>query len=142
MWEISNSDQLFAFFTALIFGVCYGIFFCLFKALRKAFRHSAIMVFIEDILFFVIIAVVTFLLLLALTNGEIRFFMLLGIFLGFSLFYFSVCSYFSGILAAVFKGIKWCFSWAWRFLVSVLKFFREKSRNCYKYLKKPLKAKG
>lgn len=142
MWEISNWEQVFSFFTAFIFGIGYSIFYCFFKGIRKSFRHNVFVVFLEDILFFLVSAVVTFLLLLALTNGEIRFYMLLGIFLGFILFYFSLSAFLSSVIAAIFKGVKWCILRVAHLLGSIFKFFGKKLRNCYKYLKKPLKAKG
>ncbi len=142
MWEISNSEQVFSFFTAFLFGIGYSVFYCFFKAIRKGFRHNAIVVFIEDILFFVITAFATFFLLLALTNGEIRFYMLLGIFIGFALFYFSLSEILSSIIAAFFKVIKRCVLWVAHLLTAIFKFFCKKLQNCYKYLKKPLKAKG
>ncbi len=142
MWEISNSEQVFSFFTALLFGVGYSVFYCILRAIRKSFRHNALAVFIEDILFFLITAITTFLLLLALTNGEIRFYMLLGIFLGFSLFYFTLCDFLSSIIAAFFKGVKWCVLWVAHLLGVIFNFFGKNLRNYYKYLKKPLKEKG
>ncbi len=153
MWEISNSHQLISFLASLLFGVGYALFYTVFKALRRAFRHTGLAIFLEDIIFFQIISFITFLLFLAFSNGEIRFFMLLGIFLGFAAVYFILADILSRALA-------WLLRFGARIIGRILSLFSavfgflgktagktaaycgKKLRICYKYLKKPLKDKA
>ena len=153
MWEISNSRQLLSFGVSLLFGVGYGIYYAVFKAIRRSFRHTAFSIFLEDIIFFFTSAVVTFLLMLALSAGEIRFYILLGILIGFCVFYFILAESVSlGIafiikvlllsFSAVFSVFKKIFIFISKTAVKIAHFCKEKSKKCYKYLKKPLKEQG
>ena len=153
MWEISNSHQLISFLISLLFGVCYAVLYTLFKAVRRAFRHTSFAIFLEDIIFFQIISFITFLLFLAFSSGEIRFFMLLGIFLGFAAFYFTLADILSRALAYVLRLISRVYRWFSSLFSAVFGFFSKmvgktasycgkKLRICYKYLKKPLKQRA
>ncbi len=150
MWEISNSGQLLAFLVSFLFGIGYALFYTVFKALRRAFRHSNFSVFLEDIIYFEVIAFITFLLFLAFSNGEIRFFILLAIFLGFIAFYFTLSDVFSRAIAWILRLLRRFVKQISAFVRRTLGIFcktvgvigtycRKKLRNCYKYLKKPLK---
>ncbi len=153
MWEISNSWQVLSFLISLLFGVGFGVYYSLFKAIRRSFYHTAWAVFLEDIIFFFTAAVLTFLLMLVLSCGEIRFFILLGIFLGFCIFYFTLAERLSLVFAilikAVYRVVKAIFAFFGRVLrfigataTKIGRFCKEKSKKCYKYLKKPLKEQG
>ena len=153
MWEISNSQQLISFGVSLLFGVGFGVYYALFKGIRRAVRHTAAAVFFEDIFFFFSTAVITFLLLLALSVGEIRLYILLGILIGFCAFYFIMSEPVSIGFAFIIKVFRLCFSVVFSFLrknfgilvksaAKMVHFCREKFKKCYKYLKKPLKDKG
>lgn len=153
MWEISNSHQILSFAVSLLFGIAFGLFYTFFKGARRAFWHSTFAIFLEDIIFFEIISFITFLLFLAFSNGEIRFFMLLGIGLGFSAFYFILADLLSKAFAFVLKifskiikrilgifrsGLDVFF----KTLFKIFSYCGQKLRNYYKYLKKPLKQGG
>lgn len=72
MWEISLSLQV----KTSLYGIVLGILLCgiydIIKALRKTADKRNAAVFAGDIIFSVICAIVTFLFLLATTDGEIR----------------------------------------------------------------------
>lgn len=72
--------QIFIFF--FIIGIIIGIIFDIFKVLRKVFRTSDLFTFIEDFIFLLITSILIILGILKLNNGEIRFFLFLGIFFG------------------------------------------------------------
>ena len=82
MWEIKNNQQVFSFVISVIFGVGYCLFYDVFRSCRRVFKSNTAAVFFGDIIFFVIIAFVTYLLLLALCSGELRGYMFFGILLG------------------------------------------------------------
>lgn len=150
MWEISNSGQLLSFFVSFIAGLCYALFYTLFKGIRRAFRHSNFAVFSEDIIFCVVTAFVTFLLFLAFSSGEIRFFMLLSMFLGFIAFYLTLSNFLSRVLSRTlqffWKVVRRFFSLSgaalgifFKTIGKTVSYCGKKLRICYKYLKKPLK---
>ena len=71
-----SQEQVFIFF--FIIGIIIGCIFDFFKVLRKSFKYSDIITFIEDIIsaFLIITGIIK------LNNGEVRFFLFLGIFFG------------------------------------------------------------
>ena len=108
MWEISASLQISSFLYSIVLGIIFALVYEIFRVIRKLKKHSTISVFVQDILYFAVISVVTFLFFLSRTNGEIRLFIIIGISLGY-LFYFLlvsryVNSVFNLILKLIFNG--------------------------------------
>ncbi len=83
MWEITVKNQLISFLCAVVVGIFLSFFFDFFRTLRQSFKHKKITVFIEDILFFLVATFITFLLLMARCNGEVRAYVIVSIVLGF-----------------------------------------------------------
>lgn len=86
MWEIDINNQLLTFLLSIILGVVFCAFYDVFRALRKAGLNSFIATFIADIIYWIIIAFLTFLFLLARTGGEIRGYVLIAALIGFIVF--------------------------------------------------------
>ncbi len=94
MWEISNNAQLYSFLMSVIFGMGYCVFYDVFRSIRRVKKHCVTAVFFEDILYFAVIGIVTFLLQLAFSAGEIRLYLLFGILLGFLVWNFTLSRFF------------------------------------------------
>ena len=142
MWQVSINSQIVSFLISVLFGVGYSVFYTFFKGIRAAKKYSAIAIFFQDIIFFIVIAFVTFLMLLALSNGQVRSYLLFGILLGFCAFYFTLSNLFSRLISAVIKAFR---SILLRFkgvLSKIFTFFSKKAKKIAKILKKPLKAVG
>ena len=90
MWEINSSFQAVSFLYSVLFGVLYCLFYDFFRVLRKLNKSTELSVFFEDLFYFVVIAFVTFLLLMSLSNGEIRGYILFGMAVGFVICYFTI----------------------------------------------------
>ena len=88
--EISVSGQALAFLFALLFGAVLGVFYDLFRISRIALRQNAVAIFIEDLFFWIVASVATFLFLLFENSGEVRVYLLLGVVLGAILYYFTL----------------------------------------------------
>lgn len=143
MWEIDNLSQLTGFFRSVLLGCIYCIIYDFFRAGRKVYKSRTLSVFIQDLCFSLMCAFSCFCFLLAVTNGELRAYILFGIFLGFC-----ICRLtFSRLLFYIFKKI-------WGFLKRIFSrigivlnvFFRKTEiflRNRANTLKKLLKkARG
>ena len=101
MWEISINNQISGFGISILLGIILCIFYDIFRVKRKIIFSSAIVIFFEDIFYFSVSAVVVFCFLLALTNGVIRAYIILGLVLGFIF-----CRYtFSKVSIFVFTAI-------------------------------------
>lgn len=86
MWEISNYNQISTFLLSVGVGAIFCAFYDVIRALRRVCLNTVLAISICDILVWVIYAFVTFVFLIARTNGEIRGYVLCGEFFGFILF--------------------------------------------------------
>ncbi len=105
MWEIGVGDQLLTFLYSLILGGIFCVFYDAFRALRKCGLNSYIAVFISDILFWIIAAFVTFIFLIARTNGEVRGYVLVAQLLGFVAFRFTISRFSFPLFKVIFGFI-------------------------------------
>ena len=86
---ITNGGQLQELFMAGGLGFLLGAFYDVFRVIRLLMRPSAKVVFFQDLLFFALSSVVTFLFALAVTGGELRFYLFLGLVTGFMAYSFT-----------------------------------------------------
>ena len=77
---INNQALLFCVF--IINGLLIGLLFDFFRILRKSFKTSDIITYIEDILFWILTGIILLYSIFTFNNGEIRFYMFLGVILG------------------------------------------------------------
>lgn len=77
---ILNQSYLFLIFT--INGIIIGLLFDVFRILRRTFKTSDIVTYFQDILFWILTGFILLYSIFAFANGEIRFYMFLGAFLG------------------------------------------------------------
>ena len=105
MWGINIAEQTVSFFISLALGGFFCLFYDLFRAARKVHSFKPLLVFVSDILFFTVCAVITFCFLLSLTEGFIRGYFIFGILLGFSAVFFSISRFFLKGVTAVFRAI-------------------------------------
>lgn len=115
---ITNSGQLQELFLFGGLGFLLGALYDVFRVIRLLMRPSARVIFFQDLLYFTLGSVVTFLFALAVTGGELRFYLFLGLVTGFTAYYFTVgravmrCA--RGVIAAV--------RWFWRMLWTAILF--------------------
>lgn len=77
---IANQAYLFLIF--IINGIIIGILFDIFRILRKSFKTTDIITYIEDIFFWILTGLILLYSIFTFSNGEIRFYMFIGIFIG------------------------------------------------------------
>lgn len=105
MWEIDNNFQLISFLISCGVGVVYCLIYDILRAIRKSTDVTDGTVFLQDIVYFIIISITTFMLLTALSNGEIRSYVIIGLILGFLLCFCTFSRINLKILAFLFKNI-------------------------------------
>lgn len=88
---VINQASLFLVF--VLNGIIIGLVFDIFRILRKSFKTSDIITTIEDILFWIITGIIILYSIFVFNNGEIRFFMFIGIFLGVMLYILLLSNY-------------------------------------------------
>ncbi len=78
------------FLGACLLGGFLGVIYDFFRISRLAFHLPRVVILLEDILFFSICGVITFLYLAETNDGRVRYFIMLGLLLGATLYYFTL----------------------------------------------------
>ena len=84
MWEISNSSQLISLLYSIAFGMIICIFYDVLRATRFVFKFKNTTIFLQDLFFFIFLAISIFSFLLVTTNGQLRGYIIVGVVIGFS----------------------------------------------------------
>lgn len=90
MYSVPQSEQLSIFVSSLGLGFLLGVLYDILRALRLSVTKSKIAVVIFDILYFVLFGLITFIFILALNKGEIRFYIIIGELIGAIFYYISL----------------------------------------------------
>ncbi len=101
-----SQGQIFILF--LILGLSIGIFFDLFRALRKTFKTSDFVTCIEDIIFMLLVGILIVNSLILINHGQIRFFIILAMLFGITFYFLTiskVCFIIFQMLMKFFKKI-------------------------------------
>ena len=94
---------LLAFF---ISGLLSGVLFDIFRVSRKAFKIPNILVYIEDVLFWILTGAIVLFTIFAFTDGQIRLYMILVMILGAFIYLITVSKYFIIINTKIINLIK------------------------------------
>lgn len=101
---VQNQAYLFLIFT--INGLIIGILFDIFRILRRSFKTSDIITYIQDILFWILTGFILLYTIFTFSNGEIRLYMFLGVFLGCLIYMLVFSKYFIKINVKIILFIK------------------------------------
>jgi spore cortex biosynthesis protein YabQ len=105
MWEINLKSQILSFLGSIVLGFIFCVIYDLLRVVRKYGKINDLRVFIEDIIYFAVISIITFIYYLPLTNGEIRFYILCGIFIGFLTLRLTLSYYILIVLNFIIKAL-------------------------------------
>lgn len=92
----------------VINGILIGFLFDVFRILRKSFETKDIITYIEDVSFWMLSGGLTLYFIFYYNNGEIRFYIFLGIILGILIYMLTISKYiikFSVTIINFIKGI-------------------------------------
>lgn len=103
---LSMSSQAADFLASALGGFAVGVFFDLFRVLRKALRHKTAVTTAQDGFFWITSTLLMFYLFLQINDGEMRFYLLLGAMLGTVLYFASLSRPLTKCLLAFFGGLK------------------------------------
>ena len=88
--DVTNMGQVYQALLSAGFGFVLGVYYELFRFLRKLFGSRAASVIGQDLLFFTTASCATYLFDLYLTGGMLRWYLFVGIAIGFSVYYATV----------------------------------------------------
>jgi len=118
------ADQTLVFFQGMLVGAVLALLFDAFRISRIALPTPVWAVFVEDVVFFLVCAVVTFSLMLSVLDGQVRFFVLVGQGLGAALYSLTLGQLVMAVsktIISIIKRILW-FLFRW-ILLPVWKLF-------------------
>lgn len=75
-------NQVYVFITFILNGILIGMLFDGFRILRKSFKTPDVVTYVEDIIFSISSGLLILFSVMKFNNGEIRFYLFLGIILG------------------------------------------------------------
>ncbi len=143
MWEIDFSKQIISFFYSIVLGGIFGLLYDLFRAPVRNKEASVVAIFIVDVVYFAFIGVINFCFLLAVSNGNVRGYLLFGALIGFFAYKKTLSSLIALLCSLVVKPVKMAFyginkvfsafsNLAWKVFLSI-------SKKISKIIKKILK---
>lgn len=100
------STQVQAFLLSMAIGTVIGVLYDVFRIFRLSFTDNKVVVVIQDILFWSVSAVLSFLFVFVINNGEFRAFLAFGEILGFIVYYFTLGAMVFKISGWLIHGIK------------------------------------
>jgi len=92
---------VYIFIAFILNGFLIGIIFDCFRILRKSFKTSDFVTYVEDILFGIITGLLILYSIFKFNNGELRFYLFLGIFFGLLLYFLVFSSVFIKISVSI-----------------------------------------
>lgn len=98
--------QLYSFIAYLVSGIIIGIFFDIFRILRKSFYTPDIITYIEDILFWIFTGLFLLLILFKFSNGQIRIYNILSLIFGVIIYMVYISKFFIRVNVKILTFIK------------------------------------
>ncbi|MBR3255854.1 MAG: spore cortex biosynthesis protein YabQ [Clostridia bacterium] len=115
------NNQAYLFFIFSLDGFIIGLLFDFFRILRKCFKTANLVTYIEDILFWILTGFLVLYTIFIFNNGEIRFFMFIGIIIGIALYILLLSKYIITINV---------------FIINIFKNLTKSTKNVLKNLRK------
>lgn len=100
------SNQLYVFLIYSFSGVIIGLFFDVFRILRKSFKTPDFVTYIEDIIFWILTGLFLIYIIFKFNNGEIRSYIFIGLGIGILLYLLIFSKYFIKINVIIIKYLK------------------------------------
>lgn len=118
-----TGNQLYILLTFFVTGIIIGIIFDFFRILRKSFKTSNIVTYIEDLLFWLLSGFLIILVIFNFTNGEIRIYMIVSLACATLLYFLLISKYIVGTVSNIIIFIK---TKIFQFFENFQKLFRKK----------------
>lgn len=112
--------QLYSLLIFTISGVAIGIFFDIFRILRRTFKTPDIITYIEDTIFWVCTGIFFLFLLFNFNNGEIRNYVIIGIIMGVVIYILTISKYFIKINVTIINFFKKTLSYPIKLICVIL----------------------
>ncbi len=127
------TSQIMIFLFSFILGAFLGLIFDFFKVINSILKANLKRIFFEDILYFTLSAVVTFVYVLIVNMGEIRFYILCGEIFGWLIYRFTIGKL---VYKFVLVVVNFFYTWGSRFKKYIIgKLPKNKLKKLFKKIK-------
>ncbi|MBE6732500.1 MAG: hypothetical protein E7561_00680 [Ruminococcaceae bacterium] len=137
MWEIDVGFQMLGLVCSLPLGITAAFLYDFLRALNKSFKPKAPLVFLFDVLYWLILAIIYFTFFMVFTNGQIRMYVFLGSVSGFIFSRLTLSRVFLFLLLGLFKIFKVLGNKLRAFFRRFTRFALKRIKISKKTLKKP-----
>lgn len=96
------TEQVYIFLCSILIGAIMGIVFDFFRALRRKGNTKNIIVYLQDVIFWLIVAIIIITSSFMLNDGELRAYMLVAYILGALIYMLVFSKYIKGMFALIF----------------------------------------
>lgn len=100
------NNQAYLFVMFIINGILIGFLFDIFRILRKSFKTSDTITYIEDITFWILTGILTLYFIFTYNNGEIRLYIFLGIIFGISIYILTISKHIIKFSVTIINFVK------------------------------------
>lgn len=100
------SSQLYIFLIYCLCGIIIGIFFDIFRILRKSFKTPDVITYIQDIIFWILTGIFLLFIIFKFNNGEIRSYIFIGLGLGIIIYLLIFSKVFIKVNTTIIKYLK------------------------------------
>lgn len=102
---MSTVNQAYIFLSAVYVGIIMGVIYDFFRAIRYRAKPNRIVTGIMDLIFWLIVAVLAFMVFYYTNYGQIRFFNFIGMALGWLLYTITLSPWILKFIISIFKAI-------------------------------------
>lgn len=99
-------SQGYLFLIFILVGIIIGLLFDFFRILRRTFKTSDFITYIQDILFWILSGIILIYAIFVFNNGELRAYIFLSIFIGIITYMLTISKYFIKFNVMILSGIK------------------------------------
>lgn len=129
---LSMNYQAKLFILMIIIGFSSGFFYDVLRIIRRTVKHNNIIMNIEDILYWAGVTFAVFYIMLIKNNGEVRFYVIIGILIGMILYFLTISTYVLKVSMTVINFFK-------KVIAAILKILLFPFKILLKILKPPMK---
>lgn len=140
---VDISYQAFSFLLAVLLGAALGVVYDVFKVLRLVGLKGKVIVFFEDILFFLISTIAIYSYYMEITDGKARIYPVIAAVIGFWLYFKTVEKPVFWIVKTIYKGITISAEFLFKYMVKkpvklALKFLKKAFAPIYEFVYKKI----
>ncbi|NLY42887.1 MAG: spore cortex biosynthesis protein YabQ [Clostridiaceae bacterium] len=131
--EVSITNQAYVFLCSVVGGIIVGFVFDIFRIFRRFVKTSNIVIYLQDILFWILVTLIIFALVFVTNNGELRWYEFLGVILGVIFYSLAFSPFVIRVSVTVINFFK-------KIILLIIKILLFPFAVVYKIFRKPCKA--